>query len=184
MGRYIRFGIREHGMVAICNGIAAHGGLIPYCATFLNFAGYAVGAMRVTALSRFRVIVATGSEVQYAIEAKAAMGDVQVSVVSMPCQELFDEQPKEYQLSVFPEGVPVLSVEAMGVRGWEKYAHLSVGMTGFGASGPIDALYSKFGFTTENIVTQAKGLLAFYDGKPAPSLVNGPVNTFKVIGHH
>merc|ERR1719265_2978402 len=279
MGRYIRFGVREHGMVAICNGIAAHGGLIPYCATFLNFAGYALGAMRVAALSRFRVlfvmthdsiglgedgpthqpvemleslrampnmyvfrpcdgnevsgafacavakadapsvlalsrqgmpnhagssveavakgayvlesaraaaelvIVATGSEVQIAVEAKAAMGDVQVSIVSMPCQELFEEQPLEYQLGVFPEGVPVLSVEASAVRGWEKYAHLSVGMTRFGASGPIDTLYTKFGITTENIAAQAKELLAFYDGKPAPSLINGPVNSFKVAGH-
>ena len=47
-GRYIRFGVREHGMAAICNGIAAHGGLIPYCATFLNFTGYALGAFRHT----------------------------------------------------------------------------------------------------------------------------------------
>merc|ERR1719428_2099576 len=279
MGRYIRFGVREHGMVAICNGIAAHGGLIPYCATFLNFAGYALGAMRVTALSRFRVIyvmthdsiglgedgpthqpvemleslrampnmyvfrpcdgnevsgafacavaktdapsvlalsrqgmpnhagssvaavakgayvlehaetaaelviVATGSEVPIAVEAKAAMGDVQVSIVSMPCQELFEEQPKEYQLSIFPEGVPVLSVEASAVRGWEKYAHLSVGMDRFGASGPIKALYSKFGFTKENVVAQAKELLAFYAGEPAPSLINRPMNSFEVTGH-
>eukprot|EP01047_Picozoa_sp_COSAG01_P058762 COSAG01_NODE_6964_length_3414_cov_11.188235_5_plen_138_part_00 len=49
-GRYIRFGVREHGMAAICNGIAAHGGLIPYCATFLNFTGYALGAFWHTAL--------------------------------------------------------------------------------------------------------------------------------------
>ena len=43
-GRYLRFGVREHGMSSICNGIVAHGGLIPYCATFLNFMGYAFGA--------------------------------------------------------------------------------------------------------------------------------------------
>ena len=43
-------------MAAICNGIAAHGGLIPYCATFLNFTGYALGAIRVSALSRWGVI--------------------------------------------------------------------------------------------------------------------------------
>jgi transketolase len=52
-GRYIRFGVREHGMAAICNGIAAHGGLIPYCATFLNFTGYALGAVRLLATSPF-----------------------------------------------------------------------------------------------------------------------------------
>eukprot|EP00586_Coscinodiscus_wailesii_P014105 CAMPEP_0172506676 /NCGR_PEP_ID=MMETSP1066-20121228/197222_1 /TAXON_ID=671091 /ORGANISM="Coscinodiscus wailesii, Strain CCMP2513" /LENGTH=601 /DNA_ID=CAMNT_0013283813 /DNA_START=228 /DNA_END=2029 /DNA_ORIENTATION=- len=54
--RYIRFGVREHGMAAICNGLFAYGGFRPYCATFLNFAGYALGAMRVSALSRFGVI--------------------------------------------------------------------------------------------------------------------------------
>jgi transketolase len=55
-GRYLRFGVREHGMVAVCNGIYAHGGLRPYCATFLVFAGYALGAIRLSALSRFGVI--------------------------------------------------------------------------------------------------------------------------------
>ncbi len=55
-GRYMRFGVREHGMASICNGMAAHGGLLPYCATFLNFVGYALGAIRVTALSHFRVL--------------------------------------------------------------------------------------------------------------------------------
>ena len=55
-GRYIRFGVREHAMSAICNGMFAHGGVRPYCATFLNFAGYALGAIRVSALSRFGVI--------------------------------------------------------------------------------------------------------------------------------
>jgi len=56
MGRYMRFGVREHGMVAICNGIFAHGGLRPYCATFLVFAGYALGSIRLSALSKFGVI--------------------------------------------------------------------------------------------------------------------------------
>ncbi|GAX19502.1 transketolase [Fistulifera solaris] len=55
-GRYIRFGVREHAMVAISNGIFAHGGLRPYCATFLNFAGYCAGAIRLSALSKFGVI--------------------------------------------------------------------------------------------------------------------------------
>lgn len=55
-GRYIRFGVREHGMAAICNGLFAYGGLRPFCATFFNFAGYALGAIRLSALSRFGVI--------------------------------------------------------------------------------------------------------------------------------
>jgi len=55
-GRYIRFGVREHAMAAICNGITAYGGFIPFCGTFLNFIGYAQGAVRLSALSHFRVL--------------------------------------------------------------------------------------------------------------------------------
>jgi len=55
-GRYFRFGVREHAMVSICNGMFAYGGLRPYCATFLVFTGYALGAMRVSALSKFGII--------------------------------------------------------------------------------------------------------------------------------
>lgn len=55
-GRYLRFGVREHAMAAICNGLFAHGQIRPFCATFLQFIGYALGAVRVSALSRFGVI--------------------------------------------------------------------------------------------------------------------------------
>eukprot|EP00581_Thalassiosira_minuscula_P007128 CAMPEP_0183703806 /NCGR_PEP_ID=MMETSP0737-20130205/1400_1 /TAXON_ID=385413 /ORGANISM="Thalassiosira miniscula, Strain CCMP1093" /LENGTH=734 /DNA_ID=CAMNT_0025930603 /DNA_START=90 /DNA_END=2294 /DNA_ORIENTATION=+ len=55
-GRMIRFGVREHAMAAICNGMFAYGGMRPFCATFLQFAGYALGAMRCSALSKFGVI--------------------------------------------------------------------------------------------------------------------------------
>jgi len=55
-GRYLRFGVREHGMVAVCNGMFAYGGLRPFCATFFNFAGYAMGSIRLSALSRFGII--------------------------------------------------------------------------------------------------------------------------------
>lgn len=53
-GRYLRYGVREHGMCAINNGLAAHGGLIPFGATFLTFTGYCLGAVRLAALSHFR----------------------------------------------------------------------------------------------------------------------------------
>ncbi|KAK9322230.1 Transketolase, thiamine diphosphate binding domain-containing protein [Lipomyces orientalis] len=55
-GRYIRYGVREHGMGAIMNGLAAYGGLIPFGGTFLNFVSYAAGAVRLSALSEERVI--------------------------------------------------------------------------------------------------------------------------------
>lgn len=54
--RYFRFGVREHGMAAVCNGMVAYGGIIPYCATFLNFISYGLGAVRLSALSRFQVL--------------------------------------------------------------------------------------------------------------------------------
>ncbi|KAJ2555040.1 Transketolase [Coemansia sp. RSA 1933] len=55
-GRYLRFGVREHGMAAISNGIAAYGGNIPFASTFLNFISYAAGATRLSALSKLRVL--------------------------------------------------------------------------------------------------------------------------------
>lgn len=55
-GRNIRFGVREHGMAAICNGIHAYGGFIAYGSTFLNFIGYALGAVRLSAVSEFGVL--------------------------------------------------------------------------------------------------------------------------------
>jgi transketolase len=55
-GRYLRFGIREHAMAAVCNGLAAHGGVIPFGATFLVFTGYCLGAIRLSALSHLRVL--------------------------------------------------------------------------------------------------------------------------------
>ncbi|KAM7223274.1 putative transketolase [Rhypophila decipiens] len=55
-GRYIRYGVREHGMGAIMNGLAAYGTMIPYSGTFLNFVSYAAGAVRLSALSQVRVI--------------------------------------------------------------------------------------------------------------------------------
>ena len=55
-GRYLRFGVREHAMGAVCNGIFAYGGLRPFCATFLTFVGYMIGAIRLSALSKFGVL--------------------------------------------------------------------------------------------------------------------------------
>ncbi len=64
-GRYLRFGVREHAMAAICNGLHAYGAFVPFCATFLNFIGYSLGAVRLSALSHMRVIyVATHDSIQ------------------------------------------------------------------------------------------------------------------------
>ena len=56
-----------------------------------------------------------------------------------------------YKLEVFPEGVPVMSIEAAGIQGWQKYAHAPYGMVRFGSSGGGPSIYEKFGFTTEKL---------------------------------
>mmetsp|Transcript_10486 Transcript_10486/g.21058 ORF Transcript_10486/g.21058 Transcript_10486/m.21058 type:complete len:687 (-) Transcript_10486:608-2668(-) len=55
-GKYIRFGVREHAMAALCNGLFAYGGLRPYCATYVAFVGYCMGSLRLSALSKFGVV--------------------------------------------------------------------------------------------------------------------------------
>ena len=272
-GRYIRFGVREHAMAAVCNGMMAHGGVRPFCATFLNFIGYALGSVRLSALSQFGVIyvmthdsiglgedgpthqpiemlqslrampnlftfrpadgnetiaayvaamehtttpsviclsrqaaptlpgssidkammggyvvdgaehahpglviVSTGTEVALAIAAAKRLTGVAVRVVSMPCTEIFDRQPLDYRLSVFPDNVPVLAVEAAGVEGWRKYSHYCVGMTGYGESAPGNVLFAEFGFTAPAVEAKARQVVDFYaqGGGPGASLMRTP----------
>lgn len=269
-GRYFRFGVREHGMGAILNGIAAYGTFIPYGGTFLNFVSYAAGAVRLSALSGHQVvwvathdsiglgedgpthqpietlahlrsipnlmvwrpadgnetsaayykaltekktpsviclsrqnlpqlegstiekalkggytlheeagqqliIVSTGSEVSIAVDAAKQLTSegIKTSVVSMPDWHTFDQQSREYKLSVFPDGVPVLSVEVMSCNGWQKYAHESFGITSrFGESGPYKDVYKMFEFTPEGIAKRAKATVEFYKGANVRSQLN------------
>jgi len=270
-GRYMRYGVREHGMAAVCNGLAAHGMYIPFGATFLNFIGYALGAMRLSAISKLRVLyimthdsiglgedgpthqpiealislraipnmyvfrpadgtevggcyikalhlehspstlcfsrqdlpclagtsvegvqhggyviiqsgaakddvvlVSSGSEVYLAVNAAEMLkkDGLNVRVVSMPCCDLFDEQTPEYKKSVFPQGVPVISIEASGVHGWERYSHYQIGMRSFGASAPFKQLYTRFGFDPDQIAAKAKAVVEFYKNKPVTWLVD------------
>ena len=238
-GRYIRYGVREHGMAGIMNGLAAYGTVIPYGGTFLNFVSYAAGSVRLSALSQKRVIyvathdsiglgedgpthqpietlahfralpnimvwrpadgnetsaayyvaltsrstpsiialtrqnlpqletstldhaikggyvcidtpnaditlVSTGSEVSICVDAVKHLEEqngIHARVVSMPCCEVFDAQPKEYQLQVLPDGIPSLSVEVMSTLGWQKYTHEQFGINRFGASGAYKDVY-------------------------------------------
>lgn len=267
-GRYIRYGVREHGMGAIANGIASFGGLIPYVGTFLNFVSYAAGALRLSALSGHQVIwvgthdsiglgedgpthqpietlahfraipnlqvwrpadgnetsaaysqsflskhtpsvialtrqnlpqlegssiekaskggytlvevakpdlmfVATGSEVSIAVEAAKVLKEkgINAGVISLPDWFTFGKQSKEYRESVFPDGVPFVSVEVMSTIGWDKYSHEHIGIDTFGASGPYKDVYKHFGFTPEAIAEKAEKVVAFYKG----TVVRSPI---------
>jgi len=279
-GRYLRFGVREHAMAAVCNGLAAWGGLLPYCGTFLNFIGYALGSVRLSALSHFRVlyvathdsiglgedgpthqpvemleslrampnmavyrpcggnetsaayaaaiadarrpavlalsrgnmpnfpgasfdkalrggytifdtadpagaadgapagdpaliVAATGTEVAIAIDgakALAAATGARVAVASLPCLELFEEQPADYQRSVLRPGVPVLSIEASAIRGWERYAHAWIGLSAFGASGPANDVYKHFDMTAAAVQRRGARMLEHYAKHAVPGL--------------
>jgi len=110
-------------------------------------------------------IIATGSEVQLAVAAQAALAEegIGVRVISMPSRELFDAQPEEYRRSVIlPEVGARLAVEMAHPLGWEKYVGDRGGILGidrFGASAPGSRLIAEFGFTVENVVARVKALL-------------------------
>ncbi|CUS21985.1 LAQU0S04e05534g1_1 [Lachancea quebecensis] len=271
-GRYIRYGVREHGMGAIMNGISAFGANYKaYGGTFLNFVSYAAGAVRLSALSGHPVIwvathdsiglgedgpthqpietlahfralpnmqvwrpadgnevsaaykvaltekhtpavialsrqnlpqlegstiekaskggyvlqevdnaditlVSTGSEVSITVEAAKVLAgkNVKARVVSLPDFHTFDQQPEEYQLSVFPDGVPIMSIEVLSTSGWSKYAHESFGLDRFGASGKAPEIYKTFEFTPEGISTRAEKTIAFYKNKQVTSPLHKP----------
>jgi transketolase len=257
-GRYIHYGVREHGMAAIMNGIALHGGFIPYGGTFLIFANYLWPALRMSAMMDQRVLyvlthdsiglgedgpthqpietlaalratpnvlvfrpadpvetmeayeaalenatgpsvfalsrqnlptlrtthtdenltakgayviseakgkrqvtlIATGSEVSLAMEAQKLLADkgIAACVVSMPCWELFERQPKEYRSAVLGEGTVRVAVEALGTFGWERWVGENgavIGMNGFGASAPAEKLYEHFGITAAKVAEAA-----------------------------
>ncbi|KAF9382351.1 Transketolase [Podila verticillata] len=268
-GRYLRYGVREHGMSAIMNGLDAYGGIIPAGATFLNFISYASGAVRLSALSGHRVIyimthdsiglgedgpthqpietmamiratptlvdmrpadgnetsgaylfaisakdrpsvlaltrqdlpqlegssvektlfggyvlqevegadvtlVGTGSEVSLCVDAAKLLKEqgIKARIVSMPSTTLFDEQSHEYRASVLIDGVPSVSVEAMTTFGWNRYAHESLGIDTFGASGPYKEVYRHFGLVPDVVAAKVQKIVAFYKGEGhVPSLV-------------
>ena len=240
-GTNLHFGVREQAMAAIGNGLALHGGLKAFVATFFVFSDYTKPMARLSALmnlpltfifthdsigvgedgpthepveqlAAFRslpnfcvdqptalvltrqnlsqmqgsskealkggyiledskkevpdaIIIASGSEVELAVNAKAelAKDGVDVRVVSMPSMEAFEEQTAEYKESVLPKACRKrVAVEALSDFGWYRYVGLDgkvVSMTGFGASGPAASLFEKFGFTTENVVAAVKSVL-------------------------
>jgi transketolase len=113
------------------------------------------------------IVVATGSEVSVALEAQEALrGEgIAVRVVSMPSWELFDAQPPDYTGSIFPTGVPVVSVEAGVSQGWERFADAMVSIERFGASAPGPEVMAKLGITPDAVVGRVQELLA--DTPPA-----------------
>ena len=254
-GNYIHYGVREHGMAAIMNGLALYGGLIPYGGTFLIFSDYCKPAIRLSALMGLRVIyifshdsiglgedgpthqpieqlsglraipnlnvfrpadinetlecweialksnntpsaivlsrqklpylnqeissknkcesgaytvkitshdsdvvlVASGSELELALKVQKRLKDNKIDskVVSMPCMELFDKQPKKYKEEVFDENSIIFTIEAGSISSWQKYKGnkgYNFGIDNFGESAPYKKIYEHFGLTEDNIL--------------------------------
>ncbi|ANQ18023.1 transketolase [Vibrio natriegens] len=112
------------------------------------------------------ILIATGSEVELAVEAAAQLTaeGKQVRVVSMPSTDAFDKQDASYREAVLPSDVTArIAIEAGIADFWYKYVGFGgkiIGMTTFGESAPAGELFKMFGFTTENVVNTAKELLA------------------------
>jgi transketolase len=113
--------------------------------------------LRAAAAARKVVLVATGSEVQLAVEVADALEakGIGADVVSMPCWSLFDAQDDGYRAEILPEGPLLVSIEAGTTFGWERYIGrngLAVGLDRFGASAPAEDLFKRFGFSAGAIV--------------------------------
>ena len=110
------------------------------------------------------ILIASGSEVSLAVDAKAELikDGIDVRVVSMPSMDVFEQQSDEYKESVLPKSVRKrVAIEALSDFGWGKYVGLDgayVTMHSFGASAPAATLFKEFGFTVENVVRTVKGL--------------------------
>jgi len=261
-GDYIHYGVREHAMSGIMNGIALHGKFIPYGGTFLIFSDYCKPSIRLSAMMEQRVIyimthdsiglgedgpthqpieqlsglrsipnlnvfrpadrmetiecwelalknsgtpsvlsltrqnlnpvrkkysnvnkcsfgayevlrtnkkvnltiLASGSEVNLAIESshKLAKDKIYSKVISVPCQDLFDSQPKSYRQKILGETKFKVSIEAASTDCWKKYVGtegLTFGIDTFGKSAPYKEIYKYFGLTAENIYKKTKKLI-------------------------
>lgn len=269
-GRHINYGVREFGMAAIMNGMALHGGYIPFAGTFLTFSDYSRNAIRMAALMKQRVIhvfthdsiglgedgpthqsvehatslrlipnlhvwrpcdttetaaawihalqraqsvgmdvkqggpsalllsrqnlafvprdadtvaeiarggyvlsdmanpkaiiIATGSEVEIALDAQQQLAEkgVPVRVVSMPCTNVFDEQPLAWRNEVLLPNVPRVAIEAGSTLGWYKYVGLDgavIGLDTYGESAPANLLFDHFGITSAKLVQAVEKIL-------------------------
>ena len=111
------------------------------------------------------ILIGTGSELSLCVQAheRLSADGIKSRVVSMPCQELFNEQDAAYRDSVLPSNVSArVAVEAGVCQGWEKYIGLKgcfVGMSTFGASAPLTDLYDHFRITADRVVEEVRLLL-------------------------
>ena len=258
-GNYIHYGVREHAMCGIMNGLALHSNLIPYGGTFLIFSDYCKPSIRLAAMMKQKVIyvfthdsiglgedgpthqpieqltslrsipnlnvfrpsdlietfecwelalenkdtpsvialtrqkinpvrktkssknlssngayeilrtndkikltiLSSGSETSLACEIshKLATESIYSKVISMPCQELFDQQKEDYKRKILKETSLIVSIEASETEFWKKYTGsngINFGINSFGKSAPYKEIYNNFGLNIESIIEKIK----------------------------
>ena len=129
-----------------------------------NLCGRGAYVLAEAEAARQVTLLATGSEVGLAVEARTLLAEdgVDAAVVSMPCWELFDAQDSTYRDATLGVGVPRVAVEAAVSYGWDRYTGANgafVGMSSFGASAPAGALYEKFAITAKAVANAARKLI-------------------------
>jgi transketolase len=120
------------------------------------------GVVRTSSSTPNVVLVGTGSEVALCVQAAAQLelSGHHVQVVSMPSWDRFETMTSEFKSTVFPQGVPVLSVEAGSTFGWSSYADQSIGIDRFGASAPGNVVMHNLGLNVQHVVERALELIA------------------------
>ena len=106
-------------------------------------------------------LIASGSEVEIALEAQKKLKDMEIDskVVSMPCQELFDQQSDAYKNEIIDKNMPIITIEASSISSWEKYSNHNMGIKTFGESAPYKEVYSHFNLTSTKVVELAKKII-------------------------
>ena len=120
------------------------------------------GVVRSSSSAAKIVLVGTGSEVSLCVQAAIQLEQSGIAshVVSMPSWDRFEAMSKDFKSTVFPRGIPVLSVEAGSTFGWAKYADQSIGIDRFGASAPGNVVMQKLGLNVQHVVDCALELIA------------------------
>ena len=126
----------------------------------------ALGAYQVNITSHASkvTLVASGSEVELALDAQKKLKIINIDskVVSMPCQELFDNQPEKYKKEILDPESTIITIEAGCTSSWEKYVGkkgAALGIKSFGESAPYKEVYSKFDLTSDNIVALVQKII-------------------------
>jgi len=117
--------------------------------------------VNVTSQNNMITLVSSGSEVEIALEAQKKLKEINIDskVVSMPCQELFDQQSNSFKDEIIDKDIPTITIEASSIYSWEKYSKNNMGIKTFGESAPYKEVYSHFNLTSAKVVELAKKII-------------------------